>query len=78
LEGARNNVTINAICPGYISTEMLNEIPRNVLDKLRSDIPVGRFGKTEEIARAVLFLAQDETGYITGSTLSVNGGQYLV
>lgn len=77
LEGAKNNVTVNAICPGYIATDMMHKIPEKVLNNIISEIPVGRLGFTEEIARSVLFLAQDDGGYITGSTLTINGGQYL-
>jgi acetoacetyl-CoA reductase len=78
-ENARKGVTVNAICPGYIGTEMVRAVPKEVLDKsILPFIPVGRLGEPEEIARAVLFLASDDAGFITGSTLSVNGGQYMV
>ena len=77
LEGAKKNITVNAICPGYIATDMVRKLPQKVLDKVVAGIPIGRLGNTEEIARAVLFLAQDAAGYITGSTLTINGGQYL-
>jgi len=77
-ENARKGVTVNAICPGYIGTEMVRAVPKDVLEKnILPQIPVGRLGEPEEIARSVLFLAADEAGFITGSTLSVNGGQYL-
>ena len=77
-EGAAKGITVNAICPGYIGTEMVKAVPQDVLEKrILPLIPVGRLGEPEEIARAVLFLASDEAGFITGSTLSVNGGQYL-
>jgi len=77
-ENARKGVTVNAICPGYIGTEMVRAVPKEVLDKsILPFIPVGRLGEPEEIARAVLFLASDDAGFITGSTLSVNGGQYM-
>jgi acetoacetyl-CoA reductase len=77
LEGARKGITVNAICPGYIDTEMVQAVPADVLKTIIARIPVGRLGKGEEIARAVLFLAADDAGFITGSTLTVNGGQYL-
>jgi len=78
-EGAAKGVTVNAICPGYIGTEMVRAIAQDVLDKrIIPQIPVGRLGEPEEIARAVAFLASDDAGFITGSTLSVNGGQYMV
>lgn len=78
LETARFGITVNAICPGYIHTEMLDAVSPDVMEKsILPQIPVGRLGKPEEIARAVLFLAADEAGFITGSTLSVNGGQYM-
>jgi len=77
-EGARVGVTVNAICPGYIATEMVKAISPEVLAKnILPLIPVGRLGEPEEIGRAVVFLASDDAGYITGSTLSANGGQYL-
>ena len=79
LENAKAGVTVNAICPGYINTEMVQAVPKDVLEKsILPLIPVGRLGEPEEIARSVLFLAADEAGAITGSTLSVNGGQYMV
>jgi len=77
-ENARKGVTVNAICPGYIGTEMVRAVPKDVLEKnILPQIPVGRLGEPEEIARSVVFLAADEAGFITGSTLTVNGGQYL-
>jgi acetoacetyl-CoA reductase len=77
-EGARVGVTVNAICPGYIATEMVKAIATDVIAKnILPHIPVGRLGEPEEIARAVVFLASDDAGFITGSTLSANGGQYL-
>jgi acetoacetyl-CoA reductase len=77
-ESATKGITCNAISPGYIATEMVQAIPEEVLKaKILPHIPVGRLGQPEEIARAVLFLASDEGGFITGSTLSINGGQYL-
>src|SRR6185312_4127347 len=78
LENAKGGITVNAICPGYINTEMVQAVPKDVLEKsILPLIPVGRLGEPEEIARAVLFLASDDAGAITGSTLSVNGGQYM-
>jgi acetoacetyl-CoA reductase len=78
-EGAAKGITVNAICPGYIGTEMVLAVPQDVLDKrILPLIPVGRLGKPEEIARCVVFLASDEAGFITGSTLSANGGQNMV
>jgi acetoacetyl-CoA reductase len=78
-ETARNGVTVNAICPGYIGTEMVAVIPPEVMEKkILPQIPVGRIGTPEEVARCVVFLAADESGFITGSTLSVNGGQIMV
>lgn len=77
-EGASKNITVNAICPGYIATEMVKAVPENVLrEKIIPQIPVGRLGEPEEIARCVVFLASDEAGFLTGSTLTANGGQYF-
>ena len=77
-EGARKGITVNAICPGYIGTEMVRAIPEDVLNKaILPQIPVGRLGEPEEIARCVVFLAAEEASFITGSTLSANGGQYF-
>jgi acetoacetyl-CoA reductase len=76
-EGAAKGVTVNAIAPGYIDTEMVRAVPPNVLEKIVAKIPVGRLGHAEEIARGVLFLVADEAGFITGSTLSINGGQHM-
>ncbi|MBM3604792.1 MAG: beta-ketoacyl-ACP reductase [Alphaproteobacteria bacterium] len=76
-EGARANITVNAICPGYIATEMVMAVPEKVRESIIGQIPVGRLGEPEEIARAVVFLAADEAGFITGATLSANGGQYF-
>ncbi|WP_294536688.1 acetoacetyl-CoA reductase [uncultured Rhodoblastus sp.] len=79
LEGARVGITVNAIAPGYIATEMVKKIDQAVLDKaILPHIPVGRLGEPEEIARAVVFLVADEAGFITGSTISANGGQYMI
>ncbi len=77
LEGARYNVTVNAVAPGYIDTDMVAAVPQNILDKIIARIPVGRLGKPEEIARTVAFLTEDEAGFITGATIAVNGGQYM-
>lgn len=77
-EGAAKNITVNAICPGYIGTEMVRAVPEKVLnERIIPQIPVGRLGEPEEIARCVVFLASDEAGFITGSTLSANGGQFM-
>ncbi|CAM3394519.1 acetoacetyl-CoA reductase [Paracoccus nototheniae] len=76
-EGARANITVNAICPGYIATEMVMAVPEKVREAIIGQIPVGRLGEPEEIARAVVFLAADDAGFITGSTLSANGGQFF-
>ena len=76
-EGAGSGITVNAIAPGYIDTEMVRAVPANVLEKIVARIPVGRLGKASEIARTVLFLGDEEGGFITGSTLSVNGGQHM-
>ncbi len=77
-EGARAGITVNAICPGYIGTEMVRAIDEKVLnERIIPLIPVGRLGEPEEIARIVVFLASDDAGFITGSTISANGGQYF-
>ena len=77
-EGARNNITCNVVSPGYIGTEMVKAVPEDVLKtKILPLIPVGRLGEPEEMARCVVFLASDDAGFITGSTLSANGGQYM-
>jgi acetoacetyl-CoA reductase len=76
-EGAGKNITVNAIAPGYIDTEMVRAVPPNVLEKIVARIPVGRLGRADEIARGVLFLVADDGGFITGSTLSINGGQHM-
>jgi acetoacetyl-CoA reductase len=78
-EGARAGITVNAICPGYINTEMVQAVPKDVLEKtILPQIPIGRLGEPEEIARCVVFLASDDAGLITGATLTANGGQYFV
>ncbi len=76
-EGASKNITVNAIAPGYIDTDMVAAVPPNVLEKIVAKIPVGRLGQADEIARGVLFLVADEGGFVTGSTLSINGGQHM-
>lgn len=77
-EGARAGITVNVICPGYIATEMVKAVPADVMEKsILPQIPVGRLGEPSEIARAVVFLAADEAGFITGSTITANGGQYF-
>jgi len=79
LENARAGITVNAVCPGYINTEMVQAVPKDVLEKnIIPQIPAGRLGEPEEVARCVVFLVADDAGYITGSTLSVNGGQVMV
>src|SRR5918994_7566272 len=77
-ESAKLAITVNAIAPGYINTEMVQAVPKDVLEKsILPQIPIGRLGEPEEIARCVVFLASDDAGLITGSTLTVNGGQYI-
>jgi len=76
-EGARSGVTVNAIAPGYIDTDMVAAVPQEVLQKIVARIPVGRLGQAEEIARGVAFLVDENAGFITGSTLSINGGQHM-
>ena len=76
-EGASKGITVNAIAPGYIDTDMVAAVPQPVLDKIIAKIPVGRLGKAEEIARGVLFLVADDAGFVTGSTMSINGGQHM-
>ncbi|MFL6763758.1 MAG: acetoacetyl-CoA reductase [Sphingomicrobium sp.] len=76
-EGARFGVTVNAIAPGYIDTDMVAAVPEDVLAKIVARIPVGRLGKAEEIARGVAFLVDENAGFITGSTMSINGGQHM-
>ena len=76
-EGARNGITVNAIAPGYIDTEMVAAVPQDVLAKIVAKVPVGRLGHAHEIARGVVFLCAEDAGFITGSTLSINGGQHM-
>ena len=77
MEGAAHGITVNAIAPGYIATDMVTAIPERVLQKIVAGIPVGRLGEADEIARGVEFLVADEAAFITGSTLSINGGQHM-
>jgi acetoacetyl-CoA reductase len=77
-EGARAGITVNAVCPGYINTEMVQAVPKEVLEKnILPQIPIGRLGEPDEVARCVVFLASDDASLITGSTLSANGGQFM-
>ncbi len=76
-EGARNGITVNAVAPGYIDTDMVRAVAPEVLEKIIARIPVGRLGTVEDIARCVAFLTADEASFITGATLSANGGQYM-
>ncbi|WP_340110439.1 beta-ketoacyl-ACP reductase [Pikeienuella sp. HZG-20] len=77
-EGAFKGITVNAVCPGYTATDMVMAVPEKVRESIIAQIPVGRLGEPEDIARCVVFLASDAAGFITGSTLTANGGQYLV
>ena len=76
-EGARGGITVNAIAPGYIDTDMVAAVPEDVLGKIVARIPVGRLGRADEIARGVVFLTDENAGFVTGSTLSINGGQHM-
>jgi len=76
-EGASKGITVNAIAPGYVETDMVRAVPKDVLVKIVKTIPVGRLGQPEDIARSVLFLIADEASFVTGSTLSINGGQHM-
>ena len=76
-EGAKKGVTVNAIAPGYIDTDMVAAVPAPVLEKIVAKIPVGRLGQAEEIARGVAFLCSEDAGFVTGSTMSINGGQHM-
>ncbi len=76
-EGARYGVTVNALAPGYIDTDMVAAVPADVLEKIVARVPVGRLGQADEIARGVAFLCAEDGGFITGSTLSINGGQHM-
>jgi acetoacetyl-CoA reductase len=77
-EGARVGITVNAICPGYIGTDMVMAVPEKVREGIIAQIPVGRLGEAAEIARCVVFLVSDDAGFITGSTITANGGQYFI
>jgi acetoacetyl-CoA reductase len=76
-ETANKGITVNAVVPGYIDTEMMTSVPANVLERIISGIPVGRLGKAEEIAACVAFLAREDASFITGASITVNGGQYM-
>jgi acetoacetyl-CoA reductase len=76
-ENAKKGITVNTICPGYVDTEMVSAVPKAVLDQIIAGIPVGRLGMADEIARCVAFLAAEDAGFITGTTLTANGGQYI-
>jgi acetoacetyl-CoA reductase len=76
-EGARNQVTVNAVAPGYVDTEMVRAVPADVLEKIIARIPRARLGTADDIARGVVFLTADDADFITGSTLSINGGQHM-
>lgn len=77
LEGAAKNITVNAIAPGYVDTDMVRAVPEKVLEKIIATIPIGRLGVVHDIARAVLFLVADDANFMTGSTLDINGGQHM-
>jgi acetoacetyl-CoA reductase len=76
-ETARKGITVNVIAPGYVDTDMVAAVPEKVLEGIIANIPVGRLGRAEEIAEAVAYLASDHAGFVTGSTLTINGGQYI-
>jgi acetoacetyl-CoA reductase len=78
LECASKNITVNVVAPGYVDTEMVAAVPQEVLKKIIGTIPAGRLGTAEDVARAVLFLSDDTQSFITGSTITVNGGQYML
>lgn len=78
LEVAKKGITVNTISPGYIATDMIMAVPESVRDKILAEIPMGRFGEPHEVARAVLFLADEKNGYITGANLAINGGHYML
>jgi acetoacetyl-CoA reductase len=76
-EGAANGITVNAIAPGYVDTDMVRAVPKDVLEKIVAKIPMRRLGRAEDIARGVIFLVADDADFVTGSTLSINGGQHM-
>jgi acetoacetyl-CoA reductase len=76
-ECAGKGITVNAIAPGYVATDMVKAVPEHVLEKIVAKIPVGRLGEADDLARGVVFLVADEAGFVTGSTLSINGGQHM-
>ena len=76
-EGARSGITANTVAPGYVATDMVAAVPENILEKIVSTIPVGRLGDPTEIARAVYFLVREDSNFVTGSTISINGGQHM-
>jgi acetoacetyl-CoA reductase len=78
LENATKGITVNVVAPGYVDTDMVAAVPGDILKKIIGQIPVGRLGAAVDIARAVYYLASDESGFITGSTISINGGQYML
>ena len=78
LEGARKGITVNAICPGYINTDMVKAMSEKAIEATKNQIPVGHLGEPEDIARCVKFLVADDSTYITGSTITANGGHYLI
>jgi len=77
MEGARKGITVNCVAPGYIDTDMVANVPENVLEGIIATIPVGRLGKASEIADMVAYLAADEAGFVTGATMTINGAQYI-
>jgi len=76
-ELSRRNITVNAVAPGFIETDMTSELPEKVRNEMSAQIPLGRFGSAQDVAAAVAFLASEQAGYITGHELSVNGGMYM-
>jgi len=77
LEAAAKGITVNAVAPGYVETEMLGAISKEILGRIEAQIPIGRLGQPDEIARLIEFLTSDEAGFITGATMAVNGGQFM-